>query len=72
MSDTLGEKFNFYYLADTMVTDGLFVDNAKDKIVEDIINKQEKWYVKQIHDKVTDGKYYINNSRVDKCYWESG
>ena len=39
MSDTLGEKVNFYYFADDMVTDALFVDAANDKIVEDITDK---------------------------------
>ena len=53
MSDTLGGKFNFYYLVETMVTDGIFVDAGKDKIVDDIMNKLQVWYVKQIHDKVT-------------------
>ena len=53
MSDTLGEKFNFYYLADDMVTDGIFVDAAKDKIEDDTMDKLQTWYVKHIHDKVT-------------------
>ena len=45
MSDTLGEKFNFYYFADDMVTDGLFVDAAKDKIEDNIICKKIKGFL---------------------------
>ena len=52
MSDTLGGKFNFYYLVDAMVTDGI-LDAGKAKIPDDIMTKLQTWYVKYIHDKVT-------------------
>ena len=52
MSDTLGEKFNFYYLVADMVIDGIFIDAAKDKIADDFMDKLHTWYVKHIHDKV--------------------
>ena len=45
MSDTLGGKFNLYYLAASVVTDKIFVDAAKDKIVDDIMDKLQTWYV---------------------------
>ena len=54
MSDSLRYKFKFYYLAQKMVTDGIFVDSGKDKVVEDIVDKVKTWYIKQIHDKVTE------------------
>ena len=54
MSDTLGGKFNFYYLAETMVTDGIFVDAGKDKVVDNIVDKLQTWYIAKINDKVTD------------------
>ena len=38
MSDTLGGKFNFYYLAGDMVTDGI-LDAGKAKIPEDIMTQ---------------------------------
>ena len=53
MSDTLGEKFNFYYLVANMVTDGIFIDAVKDKVADDIMVKLQAWYVEHIHDKVT-------------------
>ena len=46
--DTLGNKFNFYYLAETMVTDVIFTDNTKTKVVKDIVDKVKTWYIKQI------------------------
>ena len=33
---------------------GFFVNDAKDKVVEDIMDQLQKWYVKQIHNKVTE------------------
>ena len=39
MSDSLGDKFNFYYLAEDMVIDGILTDGNKDKIVEDIVDR---------------------------------
>ena len=55
MSDTLGGKFNFYYLVGDMimVTDNI-LDAGKTKIQDDIMTKLQTWYVKHIHDKVTD------------------
>ena len=53
MSDTLGGKFNFYYLVGDMVTDNI-LDAGKTKIPDDIMTKLQTWYVKHIHDKVTD------------------
>ena len=46
MGDTLGDKFNFYYLVDTMVTDGLLTDINKNKVVEDIVDQIKIWYIK--------------------------
>ena len=37
-----------------MVTNGIFTDDTKTKVVEDIVDKVKTWYIKQIHDKVTD------------------
>ena len=54
MGDTLGDKFNFYYLAETMVTDGIFTDVNKNMVVEDIVDQIKTWYIKQIHDKATE------------------
>ena len=53
MSDTLGGKFNFYYLVGDMVTDGI-LDAGRTKIPDDIMTKLHTWYVKHIHDKITD------------------
>ena len=53
MSDTLGGKFNFYYQVGDMVTDGI-LDAGRTKIPDDIMTKLQTWYVKHIHDKVTD------------------
>ena len=72
MSDTLGDKFNFNYLEEMMVTDGIFTDNTKTKVVEDIIDKVKTWYIKQIHDK-SDWEWccFISYSRMDSSYGES-
>merc|ERR1711884_280420 len=48
MSDTLGDKFNFYYFVDDMLIDGIFVDIGKDKVVKNILDKLQMWYVKYI------------------------
>ena len=61
MSDTLGGKFNFYYQVGDMVTDGI-LDAGRTKIQDDIMVKLRTWYVKQIHDKVTDAG--ITNSTI--------
>ena len=53
MGDTLGGKFNFYYMVDSMVTDGI-IDATQTKIPDDIMDKLQTWYVQHIHDKVTD------------------
>ena len=53
MGDTLGGKFDFYYMVDTMVTDNI-LNAAKNSIPDDIMTQLETWYVKKIHDKVTD------------------
>ena len=52
MSDTLGGKFNFYYLVADMVADGI-LDNGRTKIPDDIMTQLQTWYVQKIHDKVT-------------------
>ena len=53
ISDSLGGKFNFYYLVDAMVTEGI-IDAGKTKVPDDIMTKLQTWYVQHLHDKVTD------------------
>ena len=53
MSDTMGGKLNFYYLVGDIITDNI-LDAGKTKIPDDIMTQLQTWYVKHIHDKVTD------------------
>ena len=53
MGESLGGKFDFYYMVDTMVTDNI-LNGAKNSIPDDIMTQLQTWYVKQLHDKVTD------------------
>ena len=61
MSDSLGGKYNFYYRVEDMVTDRI-LDNTRKKILEHIMTQLRTWYIKHIHDKVTDAG--INNSTI--------
>ena len=53
MRDSLAGKFDFYYMVDAMVTDGI-LNGAKNSIPDDIMTKLQTWYVQHLHDKVTD------------------
>ena len=52
MHEMLNPKFNFYYIVEDMVTDGIFINDTMTKIKNNIYDKLKDWYTAKIHDKV--------------------